>query len=100
MGDKDMLSAAIRCVSGELAERPFRLAGFGQDLALDDNLRASWDLDLANAAARDAIGLAEQTSDDFRFPHVWRVGVHHRAHIMQRMRPNRDRGGERLSLFL
>ena len=71
-----------------------------QDLALDDDLGAGRHLEVGGAAAGHAVGLAEQAADDLELPHVRRIGVDHRAHVVQRMDAERDRGRQVLPLGL
>ena len=100
MHDKHMLRAAIGGIARELAERAFGLARLGEDLAFEHDLGAGGHLELADAAARHSIGCAEQASDDLEFPHLRRIGVDHRAHVVQRMRPDGDGRGQRLPALL
>ena len=72
----------------------------GQDFAFDDDLGARRHLEIADAAARDPVRLAEQPADDLELPHVRRIGVDHRAHVVQRMRSDGDRRGQRFSALL
>ena len=57
-------------------------------------------LEVADPAARQPIRLAEQAADDLELAHLRRIGVDHRAHVMQRMRAERDRGGQRFAALL
>ena len=78
---------------------PFGLADVGQDLALDDDLGARRHLKIADPAARHPVRFAEQAADDLELPHLRRIGVDHRAHIVQRMRSDGDRRRQRFSLL-
>ena len=98
--DKDVLRAAVRRITGKLAERPFRLFHARENLAFDDDFRARRHLEIGNAAARQPIGLAEQTADDLELPDIRRVGINHRSHVMQRMGADRDRHRQRLATLL
>ncbi len=95
-----VLRAAVGRIACELAERALGLARLRQDLALDHDLGAGGHLELAHAAARHAVGFAEQAADDLELPHLRRIGVDHRAHIVQRMRADGDGGGQRLAALL
>src|SRR5262245_14743966 len=100
MGDEDVLRAAVGGIAGEFAERAFRLVHVGEDFALDDDLGAGGHLEIGDAAAREAIWFPEQTADDLELSHVRRIGVDHRPHVVQRMGPQRDGGGQRLPALL
>jgi hypothetical protein len=100
LGNEDVLGAAVGRVSGELAERAFRLVHTGEDFALDDDLGRRRHLEIGDAAARQPIRLAEQPADDLELPHVLRIGIDHRAHVMQRMDAERDRHRQVLALLL
>ncbi len=71
-----------------------------QDFAFDDDLGAGGHFEIGDAAAGKPVGFAEQPADDFEFSHLRRIGVDHRAHVVQRVDPERDGGGERLSPLL
>ena len=100
MGDKDVLRAAVGGVAGELAERSFRLVHAGEDLALDHDLGAGRHFEIVDAGAGEPIGLAEQSADDLEFAHVRRIGIDHRAHVVQRMGADGDHRRQRLALLL
>ena len=72
----------------------------GQDFAFDDDLGAGRHLEIADAAAREPVGFAEQPADDLELPHLRRIGVDHRAHVVQRMDPERDGGRQRFAPLL
>ena len=72
----------------------------GQDFAFDDDLGVGGHFEIGDPAAGEPIRLAEQAADDFVFSHVRRIGVNHRAHVVQRMDPERNGGRERLSALL
>ena len=72
----------------------------GEDLALDDDLGAGRHFEVVDAAPREPVGLAEQPADDLELAHVRRIGVDHRAHVVQRMDAERDRGRQRLAALL
>ena len=64
----------------------------GQDFALDDDLRAGGNFEIGGPAAGEPIGLTEQAADDLEFSHMRRIGVDHRAHVMQRVDAERNGG--------
>ena len=45
---------------------------------------------VVHAATGEPVGFAEQAADDLELPHLRRVGVDHRAHIVQRVNAERD----------
>ena len=100
VGDEYVLRAAIGGIARELAERAFRLVHAGEDLAFDDDLGAGGHFQILHAAAGHPIGLAEETADDLEFSHLRRIGVDHRAHVMQRVDPERDDCGQRFAALL
>ena len=97
LGDKHVLRAAIRRIAGEFAERPFRLVHAGENFTLDDDLGAGRHFEIVDAASRQPVRLAEQAADDLELPHVRRIGVDHRAHVVQRMGADGDHRGQRLA---
>ena len=80
-----ILRASVGGIASEFAERSFGFMHVGQNFTLDDDFSAGWNLKIADAAARQPIRLAKQAADDFIPPHMLRVGIGHRAHVVQRM---------------
>src|SRR5262249_62314586 len=68
--DEHILRAAVGGVTGELAERTFRLVHVGQDFAFDDDLGAGGHFEIGNPAAGEAVGLAGQPASDLQFSDV------------------------------
>ena len=55
--------------------------------------------EVVHAAAGEPVGFAEQAADDLELPHLRRVGVDHRAHIVQRVDAERDDRRQRFTPF-
>src|ERR1700758_3146116 len=97
LGDKHILGAAVRGITGELAERPLRLPHLVENLAFDDDFSTFRDIELRRTASRDAVGLAKERADDLVFPHGRRIVKGHRAHVVDRMHAEGYAGGPPLA---
>src|SRR5712671_6137663 len=84
-----VLCAAVGGIAGKLAERALRLVHIWKYFAFDDDLGADGHFEIGYSAAGKPVGLSEQAADDLVFSHVRRIGVDHRAHIVQRVGPQR-----------
>ena len=99
-GNEDVLRAAIGCVAREFTERALRLVNAGKDFPLDEDFGGGRYVKFVDPTAGEAVGFTEQTTDDLELPHIGRIGVDHRAHIMQRMGADCDHRRQRVAALL
>src|SRR5262249_34287554 len=97
--DEHVLGRAVGGVAGELAKRTFRLADAGEDFAFDHDFGTGRHFEVGGGGAGEPIGVAVPAAGDLEFPHVGRIGVDHRAHVVDRMDADGDDRGQRLALF-